>query len=411
MAAPRTMHLTSKLRSWLGRAPLMATGMAASALVLLAASELTAATAAVPQERSRPDQVHIRNQRTGRTSIISGTVTANRLDDVLVSIARGGENKLGSDGVERILWGEVPPSFRDGRTYFERGDWASAAQEFRLAAGDASAREVVQAVARLRAAQSLLRSGAQDPAHFTEAVAEVRTFLADYPNNRDVPVARMTEARALLLSGKPDEAGAAYRAVFSELSGDSTTEGYAPGTCMQAGMLAARCMLHAQDTLAAREILTSITTAVGPMIEAQDENSSLRAQLTRIRDEALLGGGFAELAAGNSKEALTYFRGEQTRLDSSASQTRRMVVLLGLAEALFAEGQFLEAEYLFANVSALDHGAADRVSQAQLRMAQCELELKHSDSRERARTLLKSVIDNHGDTPSAPVARDVLASL
>lgn len=380
------------------------------ATVSLASSAPTSADPA-PQERTRPDQIHIRNKRTGRASIVSGTVTANELDDVVISIARGGESKVGSDGVERILWGEVPPSFRDGRTYFDRGDWASAAQEFRLAAGDASAREVVQAAARLRAAESLLRSGAQEPAHITEAIEEVRSFLTDYPSNREVPAARMVEARALLLSGKPNEAGAAYRAVFAEFSGDSTTEGYNPGICMRAGMLAARAMFGAKDTLAAREILTSITTAVGPMIEALDSESALRVQLAMIRDEALLGDGFAELAAGNSKPALTYFQGELTRLDSSASQTSRMVASLGLAEALYADGQFLEAEYLFASVSALDHGAVDRVSQAQLRMAQCELELKHSDSKERAKVLLKSVIENHGDTPSAAAARGVLASL
>ena len=397
------MHLTSKLRRVLGRAPLIA-------LTALFASSLVVAEAA-PQERVRPDQVHIRNKRTGRPSVLSGTVESNGLDEVVIAIARGGESKVDGDSVERILWGEVPPSFRDGRTYFDRGDFASAAQSFRLAAGDASAREVVQAAARLRAAQALLRSGAQEPANFAEAVLEVGTFLAEYPNNREVPAARMTEGRALLLAGKADEAGSAYRAVFAELSGDAMTTGYDTGTCMEAGLLGARAMLDAKDTLAARELLTSIDTAIGPMIDALDSESALRTRLIAIRDEALLGDGFAELAAGNSKPALTFFQNQLTGLGAEASQTSRMVASLGLAEALLAEGQYLEAEYLFASVSALDHGAPDRVARAQLRMAQCELKILHADSKGRARTLLESVIENHGDTPSAAEARDVLATL
>lgn len=399
------MHLTSISRRLARRTPLLA--LAACAAFVLPTPGAFAAT----QEHVKPDQVHIRNKRTGRASIVSGSVTANGLDEVVIDVPRGGATKVDGDGVERIVWGEVPPSFRDGRTYFDRGDWTEAAQEYRLAAGDASAREVVQAAARLRAARSLLRSGAKEPAHFAEAVQEVRTFLSDYPNNREVPEARLLEARALLLSGKPEEAGTAYRAVFAELSGDSTTEGYRPAMCMEAGMLAARAMLQAKDTLGAREVLTSLDTMVGPMIDALGEDAEIKALLTAIRDEALLGDGFAELAAGNSKPALTFFENKLTTLGADASQTSRMVATLGLAEAKFAEGQMLEAEYLFATVSALDHGAPDRVAQAQLRMAQCELELQKSDSKEHARTLLKSVIDNHGDTPAAAEARRVFAAL
>jgi len=382
----------------------------ATVLAALAVTALLSANAAA-QDRVHPDQVHTRNKRTGRVTIVTGTVQTDGLEEVVVLGARETETKLHGDEVESIVWGDVPPSFRDGRTYFDRENWTKAAEEYRLAAGDASARDVVKAVARLRAARALLHSGAQTPAHFNEAVLEARSFLTEYPQNREVPEARMIEARALLLAGKPEEAGAAWQGVFSEFSGDGPTPGYEPALCMEAGLQAARAMLAANDTLAAREILTALDTAIGPMIASLDDGTPLKARLVAIQEEALLGDGFAELAAGNSKPALAFFQNKLTGAGEGASTTHRMVASLGLAEAMFAEGQYLEAEFLFAKVSALDHGSADRVALAELRMAQCELKLQHADSKERARTLLESVVSDHGDTPAAAQAREMLTSL
>ncbi len=376
-------------------------------LLILAPTPTTIAA----QESKRTDQVHVRHPRTGSVSITNAIVQTNGLEEVVVVDARDKEEKIPSERVVRIVWGDAPASLSDGVKFFDRREWQSAAESFLLTAGDTEARDVVRASARLRATEALLRWGADDPHQFTRAADEALGFLTEHATNSDVPRAQLLQARALLLSGKAAEAGAAYRKVFDQYTVDATTPGYDLMTCMRAGVLSARAALLAEDTLAAREVFTALDTAVGPLLAGLEEDDPTRVDLQAVLDEAILGEGFAELVAGNSKPAMTFFRNKAASVGDDSSDTLRALAALGLGEALLAEGQAREAQMEFANVSALDHTDRDRVARAQVRLAECELMLLDQGFKERAKAYLEAVEMHYGDTPSVTEARELRATL
>lgn len=386
----------------------LARALAPLGLAALLAVPAASTPAMQDGKSARPDTVTALNRRGTTVSSVSGVVTQNGLDDVLVTVA-GKEEKIESERVLAIEFGDVPTSYRDGTLFSERGEHASAAASFKLAAGNGDARDVVRAAARLRAAEALLAWGAAEPAHFTEAADEAQTFLTDYPENRDLPRAQLTLARARLLAGNHAEAAAAYRAVYEKLNGEEAAEGYKRADCFAAGLSAANALLDAGDTLAARQLHNALVSALGPLIASLEEDSGERRALQNVLDAASLGEGFSELAAGNSGPALTFFTNQQRGLGDSSSDALRYGTLLGLGESLLAEGRTREAQMTLAKVSALTHSDRDQVSRALLRMAEAGAAL--GDPRDSQRILLETVVQQHGDTPAASKAREMLKTL
>jgi hypothetical protein len=368
---------------------------------------LALAPALAQDKPGRPDQVFVRNARTATVSMVSGSVTANELARVALTAA-GKETTYKAELVERIEWGDVPPSYRDGREYFARGQWSDAAAAFRIAAGDAGGRDIVRAHARLRAAEALLRWGAAEPVHFGEAAQEAARFLSDYPTNRDVPRARMVEARATWLAGNPKDAAAKYRTVYDEWKAGSPTEGYDALVCMRAGLEGARASLAAGDTLAARELYTALDGALGALLPTVEPTHSARHDLEDLRQEAVLGEGWCELAAKNHRAALTFFQSKLSAAQQEKSDTLRYGAMLGLGEALLADIKAREAQLHLARVAALDHTDRDRSARALVRLAESALLLGDAESRVQAKTWLEVVLARYGDTPWAAPARQLM---
>ena len=394
---PRPTHRPSPPR------PLVAVLAAALAPALLAASSGA-------QDADLPDQVFTRNPRTGAISAVTGQVTSEGQNDVLLE-SGSKETKVPAERVVRIEWGSVPPSFSEGLKYFERGLFEDATAKFRLAAGDASAREVVQADAQLRAADSLLAWGAADPARFNEAALAAAAFVEAHPEHRRRGQAEMTRARALVLAGKGTEGIEVYRGVFAQLSGTEAAAGYAPPTCLRAGLLAARAALRAGDTLAARELFTSLASGSAAVLAALEDDDPARPELAAIQGEAQLGEGFAELAGGNSKAALTFFESKLGSMNGSATPAVRSAAALGLGEALLAEGEARRAELELARVSALDYTDRDRAARAHVLLARCAQKLLDKDFKQSSCTWLEAVVEHYGDTPSAAEARELIEKL
>jgi tetratricopeptide (TPR) repeat protein len=353
---------------------------------------------------ARPDQIAVRARRGNAVTQVHGVVTKNGLDDVVATVD-GKEEKFGSEFVLSLAFGDVPNSYRDGVLFSERGDHASAAANFKLAAGDAESRAVVAAAARLRAAESLLAWGASDPTRFAEAAEQAERFLADHVDNREVPLAQMVRARALLLAGKPAEAAAAWREVHGKLEGDGAAKGYRRVECFRAGLLAARALLAAGDTLGARELFASLTGTLGPLVAGLEAGNEEHAQLAAVLDEAGLGEGFAELAAGNVPQALTFFQNQKGALTPESRASQRYGTLLGLGEALLASKRPREAQIALAEVSAMEPLDRDRVARALL--GQIEAATALGEARERIVPLVDAIVERYGDTPSAPRARQL----
>lgn len=374
------------------------------ALFLLAALPSSASS-----EGGRPDQVYVKNKRDGSVSMVTGVVQRYELGKVTVAVGSK-ENNYDALQVQSVEWGDVPPSFREGQVYAQRGAWADAAKSFRVAAGDASARDVVKAAAKRQLAEALLKSGSEDAARFTEAATEAQGYLAAFAQNADVPDVRMLHARALWLSGKPAEAGAAYRGVHAEFKADATAAGYEPLLCLEAGMLAARSLLDAKDTLGAREVYAALEGQVGPLLAAAGD-SPQKPALQAIADEAALGQGFVDLAGGQAKQALSFFQSRVGALKPDSTPSARFAAQLGLGEALLAENKPREASLMLAKVSGLECGDRDRALRATVKLAEAYSKLPDADARTQACARVKDVLKSGGDSPASVRARQLAKEL
>jgi len=345
-------------------------------------------------QAARPDHVLWRNAR-GQVSTIVGTVKENTLTNVVVDTGSG-QRKLGALDVERIDFGDVPEPYTEGLAYQERNDFENAAAKLSLAAGSSEARAVVRARARLLAAQAQLRRGADDPAAFGLALHECEQFLSEFPDNRDVPQARLLLGRAQRLSGDAAAAAQTYAELYREAGGAQPATGYPPRIGFQAGLAATEAYLALKDVTQARTIASGLDASIGAALAALAENDPLRAELDRLQSEARLCEGYSLLAAGSTSQAKTFFQGQIQGSESNAA--RRFGAKLGLGEALLAEGNARAAQIEFAQVSAIDHTSEDRVARALVGLAQTAIQLGAKDD---ARLWLDTVRTEHADTPAA----------
>jgi thioredoxin-like negative regulator of GroEL len=170
-------------------------------------------------------------------------------------------------------------------------------------------------------------------------------------------------------------------------------------------LFAARALLGAGDTLGARELFAALTDSLGPLVAGLDAAGEEHAQLAAVLDEASLGEGYAELAAGNVPQALTFFQNQQRALTPESRASQRYGTLLGLGEALLASKRPREAQVALAEVSAMEPLDRDRVARALL--GQIEAATALGEARERITPLQNAIVERYGDTPSAPRARQL----
>jgi len=376
----------------------------------LAAGAVLALGALAPTsvaQGSRPDQVMWRNPR-GQIKTDTGTIIENTLQKTVIETSSGQKDRK-SDIVESVRFGDVPTNFTDGIAYFDRGDFPNAAAKFKLAAGDPDTpRAVVRAYARLRAAEALMKSGAVDPGAFAQAKAEAETFLADHPNNRDVPKVRMLNARATRLGGDSMAAAELYRSLFMEAAGGAPTEGYGLVHCYRAGLAAAKSFLEAGETTQAKELYGTMESSLPALLAEVDAEDPKRQALEGILSEARLGDGYILLAEGSATQARNTFEGYVRNADLGQPDLI-YGAHLGLAEAYLADGNHREAQLEFAFVASMDHLSRDRVARSLVGMAECALKLTAvTTAKTDAKTWLEDVRDHYGDTPSVLRALEML---
>jgi len=375
----------------------------ALALVACASAHWGASTLAA----ERPDQVYVRERKSGAVAPVSGSVQENTLAKVLLKTSDK-PREIDSVLVERIVFGDVPQAFADALNYSDAGDHANAARQFQLAASDAAARPVVQAAARLRAAQALERAGATDARSFVEAQAEAGRFVSQHADNRELPAARMLQGRATWLAGNPTEAAKLLRALYAEGSQAKPTPGYSSAVCHEAGLLAAEALLAAKDAAGARALYQELEASLQAQITAA--GAEVPAALVELQQEARLGEGRCLFAAGQLAQAETFFAGLLERA-TPLEPRLRFGATLGLAEVRQAQGKQRAAQLEFARVAALDHTSRARQARALLGQAQCALALSDRDARTQARVWLATVQQDYGNTPSILEAQQLLRTL
>lgn len=367
---------------------------------------MLATTALCAAQDARPDQVF--RMRRGDVTKVVGTVTENSLETVRLD-RKGKEASYGADEVVRIVWGAIPPSYQDGLTYLSRDDHENAVARFRIAATDASSREVVQADARLRAVEALITWGASDGNRYTEAVGEAQRFLTDHPSNREVPRAQWLKGRAQLLAGDAAGAATTFKALYEQGASDPPASGYDRALCLEAGLAAAKAYRVAMDAGAALALYPVLEGSFRELAQATEDDPRRLSRLLAGQGEAAVGEGWCTLISGEASQAIRYFERNVDRAELGAAG--RFSARLGLAESLLKDGKTRQAQFEFAKVSALDYGSRDRVAQAMVGLATCSISLGDSDAKANARRWLESTRDSFGDTPSAGRAAKLLETL
>jgi outer membrane protein assembly factor BamD (BamD/ComL family) len=364
-------------------------------------------SAPLAAQGGRPDQVFLK----GGTRQETGSVIENGLADVVLT-QDGKEKRLDASRVERIIWGAVGSAFREGQTDFARGDYENAAAKYALAASE-DERPVIQAVARKRAGEALLRLGAKDPSQYDLALETLGRFLSDHPSSRLVPEVRALQARATLLRGKEGDlarAGALYRSLFEAGSGTTPTQGYDRLASLEAGLLAVRALTDAGETLAAREVAGVLAAAVSAMSAEVQEGSRAAADLRQLGAEVRLAEGFVLLASQQGRQAETFFKG-QLQQSKEGPAALRYGAMLGLGRAYFDQEKYREASVQFATVAAIDYTDRDRTAGALLHFAETQIKLGDKDGPTQAKIRLTQILESFGDTPSASTARKLLEGL
>jgi hypothetical protein len=340
--------------------------------------------------------------------MLAGIVQDHELEKTVV-IRSGKERSYDTSRIERIIWGTVSGSYREGRTYFERSDYENASAKFLVAATD-DPREPVQASSRLLAAQSFLNLSTQHPDRISDAIEQAQRYIDDYSNGAGLAQARTLHARAKWLAG--DAAGAAplFDAIFQEASAGDITPGYKMIPCLRAGLSAARAYLAAGETLPARETYLTLRQRADSAIAALEEGSKEHAELHKLSLEARAGEGFTLTAGKQGKQAITFFE-SQLRSAKKTDSALRYASLLGLGEAFLAENRVREAQIKFAQVSSLDHTDRDRVARALFRLAESTESLADLNSTGTVKAWLNTIVNEYGDTLWANPARKRLETM
>ncbi len=347
------------------------------------------------------DKVTHYNARTERVVTEAGTIEANGLDGLTLKIDDETTRKVEANSILRIVWGDIPSSFKDGDTYWKRRDYASALTQYRLAASDGDARSSVQAAARMRSIECLMKLGAKDSGRFAEALDEAGRYISDHANGYDLPRAAKAKARALWLTGKAKEASDAYNNLFEK--GNAKAAGYPSMLCLESGLQAAWSALDAADTGKARTYFTATQTAIEGMLT--DATPADTPSLENWAATASVGEGFCLLKSGDSRGARSFF--DRKKSDSTLAASGVFAATLGLGEALLASGEAAEAQVHLARVSALDPSGRDRTARALLGLAKCMQALGDPKADTQASILLAKVKGAYGDTPAALEAAKV----
>ncbi|MEZ5974870.1 MAG: hypothetical protein R3F17_03975 [Planctomycetota bacterium] len=361
-----------------------------AALTLLGAMAFAGRAQAQGQAR---DQVTYRNDRGDRVTTVKGTIEENSLTGVKVRTGEGTVATLDSGQVLRVVFGEVPDSYREARTWRARGDMDQALAQFRAAASDAES-AAVKASARMEAVRCLMRIAAKDATRFAEAATEADRYMSDFATGREVPEAMRTKARALWLQGKAGEAADLYSALYDK--GRTGTAGYPTTLCLEAALDGAWAALDNNDTGKARELFTACKA--GFEAAAKDATGADASYLTGLAASADCGEGFCLLASGDKRGARSFF---ERRRSQDLHPSGLALATLGLAESLLADGQAGDAQVHFATVSALDPTSRDRTARAMLGLAQSLKAVGSPTASEQVPILLAKIKGVYGDTPAA----------
>jgi outer membrane protein assembly factor BamD (BamD/ComL family) len=358
--------------------------------------------------QGRPDLLVVKGRRDAETPV-AGTIIEASLDQVVIEVA-GEEKSYKADRVVRLQVNRVPTAFSDGEKHMKARRYAEAAAAYESVARTTSLREPVRAAAQLEAVRALVALSGSDASALGRARELASGFASSFPEARDLPEARRLAARIAHLAGDVGAAIDGYAALMGEFKDGAATVGYDPFLCLEAGLAAAHAALDSNAEARARELFGTLEAAATQLASTIDAADPRAQRAEALRERALLGEGWILLVGKKGTQARSFF---QSRVDGDQIRTAqaRFEARLGLARSLEAGGEPRAAQVQYASVSATVFADRDLAARALVGLAATALTLADTDSRAAARVWLTEVLERYPDTPSARMAREMIATL
>lgn len=274
-------------------------------------------------------------------------IEITEMTSTTVKYERGGDSlDMPANSVAEILWSEPPEPFLVGRSAARNGRFQDAATAFAEAV-EATRREVLRVEAQFLEADSLLRVAGSDQQKASLAADKLTAWITANPDGFRLPDATLALGRALLASGKPDEA----EQRFSALADDALAKNWSPIWGARAKFEEARALLAKGDLGNARGAFRSAQRSA-QTIGGQNPSP----EILTLMAEASVGVGETMVKEGEFDKALLYFRDLASRAPNAAVK----------AAAKAGEG---EARYL----QAKDPIDVDSLRAAQIALAEANL--------------------------------------
>ncbi len=152
---------------------------------------------------------------------IRGQVTAETPTDVKIKPAVGADQAVPNDQIASITYDGGPASFSLAETRENGGQLSEAADLYKKAAAEASAKPFIVQAARFGRARILTESAFADPKKAKEATDELETFVQAYPNSRHLGPALESLIRLHLQKGDAKAAQSALDTFKTKLPGSA----------------------------------------------------------------------------------------------------------------------------------------------------------------------------------------------
>lgn len=341
--------------------------------------------------------------RSGGRPVVADQVLQDHYDKV---VYRRSGNRLELPGrkVREIDWGDAPESFRLGLEKLRDGDYENAVNLFKAAATESGVRGWIKVEAPFRAAEALRAWGGRDPSKLREAIAQYDAALEADPKTRLRPA--ILYGRALARLGLGDIDGAV--ADLDALKKEAAENGYGIEWELRAALERAQALDDAGRSDEARRAYSALEQQARVLANAQNADEREKAYALEVAGLARLAQGRVLIGGGKASQAESFFR--RIVDDEREAEPVRAAALVGLGEALMAQGKLKEAQLALARVRVRYFHARDAVAHATYLLGEIAERLgrTHPQEARLAQTYYLEVAERYGDTRWARKAQEKL---
>jgi len=318
---------------------------------------------------------------------------------------RGSEDfEVPAHQVANIEWGGEPDAFAAGRSAFERGNFADAAQMFGEAKRQAT-RPQVQVDAEFHMLKAAVAAIGSDKNAAANAASGAQAWLAANANHWHLPEMMLLAGRAQRLAGT----GGTAATTLKELDDRASREAWGPVWSARAKLELALTLLADGKSSEARTTFQAASAAADTALQSP---SGDEADLRRLKTTARVGEGETYLTDKDFSKAENFFRGLATGNQADLVAAGRA----GEGEAIFLQAQtsnrpddLRRAQIALAMASVKDSTSGEASAKANYYLGRCLIALgaerEGETFKQRATDYFRLVVDNYPDSRWATAAK------